>query len=244
MGTSAYLLPDDASSLIVSFDQTRSEQHEATAEVTDHPVETGSNIADHVRPQPQTLTLEVFVTNTPINDAGGRGTIATLPLPVPVYVRPPALWQTPIGLLVDAIKSLFQDPVPVNPPPPFTVQALIFPIPFDPVKETHATLLDLWSRGQTMSVVTSTQTYDLMVFTSVSLPRTQPGGAAFSLAMKQIRTVSSQSVTAPKPSVKRGTPNAAKGSQATTNPNGSDASKVSALKQGFNSLIGALGGGS
>ena len=49
----------------VTLDVSISEQHTGTNEVTDHPVEEGVNIVDHVRPKPDTLKIEGLVTNTP-----------------------------------------------------------------------------------------------------------------------------------------------------------------------------------
>ena len=37
-----------------------------TADVTDHPVERGSNVSDHVRPKPVEIKIEGMLTNTPI----------------------------------------------------------------------------------------------------------------------------------------------------------------------------------
>lgn len=51
----------------VQFDASISEQHTGTAQVSQHQVETGPNITDHIRPMPMTLSLQAFVTNTPIN---------------------------------------------------------------------------------------------------------------------------------------------------------------------------------
>lgn len=42
-----------------------SEQHDADVEVTEHNVEVGSNISDHARPKPETLTIEGLITATP-----------------------------------------------------------------------------------------------------------------------------------------------------------------------------------
>lgn len=223
-----YLLPDDSSSLIVSFDLTISEGHEATAEVTEHPVETGSNISDHIRTNPESLNLELYVTDTPITDLGGRGGISTVEITIPTYEAP--LAPTPgalfrlagdaIGAVVDAI---------TGGPAPIRAQVLSFPEPFDRVKEIHTTLLDLWLRKVPSSVVTSTKTYDSMALTSVSLPRTEPGGATFSLSLKQIRTVTTGSVKAPKPAEKRGTPAQSKGGQAGKPVGGKDAPKAASL---------------
>jgi hypothetical protein len=42
------------------------ETHSVGAEVSEHPVEAGANIADHIRPLPRAITIEGMVTNFPI----------------------------------------------------------------------------------------------------------------------------------------------------------------------------------
>ena len=232
------LLPDDLSSLIISFDVTMSENHEATADVTEHPVELGSDISDNVKQNPASLTVEVYMTSTPIVEGGTAGGVI-LPqlLEFPTYSPP--LAPTP-GALFNAIgngltavsQAIF------GPPPPIVVNLLQFPNQFDPVQATYNTLMDLWTRGQTMSVVTSVTTFNTMVLTNVSLPRTEPGGASFTLNFKQIRTVTTATVTAPKPAVKRGNPNQAKGGQSTSTPDANSGAKASFAKQLATKLLG------
>src|SRR4051812_43565615 len=52
-----------------------SEKHSLSAAVTEHPVESGSNITDHVRPEPRVIQIEGLVTNHPVemplSHAGG-----------------------------------------------------------------------------------------------------------------------------------------------------------------------------
>jgi|SRR6185312_3579260 len=237
----AYLLPDDQSSILISFDSTISENHEATADVTEHPVELGSNIADNVKQNPASLTLEVYMTLTPIVPGGpGAGVVIPQLLQFPTYIPP--LAPTPgalFNLIGSGLTALSQ--MVFGPPPPIVVQVLQFPTQFDPIKLTHTALLDLWSRGQTMSVVTSVKTYDTMVLVNVSLPRTEPGGATFTLNFKQIRTVTSATVAAPKPAQKRGQPNQAKGSQSTSDPGANAGAKASFAKQLANKVLGVNG---
>jgi hypothetical protein len=47
------------------IDVSLSETHSLSADVTEHPVEDGVNITDHVRPQPRTVQVEGLVTNHP-----------------------------------------------------------------------------------------------------------------------------------------------------------------------------------
>ena len=50
---------------VFSLDATTNESHDNTAEITDFPVEDGSNVTDHVRVKPFQLTVTGIVTNTP-----------------------------------------------------------------------------------------------------------------------------------------------------------------------------------
>lgn len=52
--------------LMVELDATPTQAWESTAEVTKHPVETGSAIGDHVKPANDTITVEGILTNTPV----------------------------------------------------------------------------------------------------------------------------------------------------------------------------------
>ena len=50
----------------IAIDCTVTERHTSTATVTEHPVESGSNITDHIRPEPVQLSVNGIITNTPI----------------------------------------------------------------------------------------------------------------------------------------------------------------------------------
>lgn len=50
----------------VEFDAVLSESHGGTNEITKHPVETGADITDHIRRQPETLALTGVISNTPL----------------------------------------------------------------------------------------------------------------------------------------------------------------------------------
>lgn len=58
----------DASSFLdlVTVDATLRETHSAAAEVTEHPVEAGADISDHVRPKPVEVRIEGVITDTPL----------------------------------------------------------------------------------------------------------------------------------------------------------------------------------
>jgi hypothetical protein len=57
---------------VFRFDVVTTETHEASVDITDHPVELGANVTDHARPQPERLTLEGYVSNKPLLSSRGQ----------------------------------------------------------------------------------------------------------------------------------------------------------------------------
>ncbi len=56
----------DSMQLLLTLDASLNETHAQDAEATDHPVEQGANITDHIRPKPRMVTIEGMMTNTPL----------------------------------------------------------------------------------------------------------------------------------------------------------------------------------
>lgn len=56
----------DNPELLMEFDAVIRETHQGDAQITDHPVEEGSDISDHVRRQPESLQLSAIVSDFPI----------------------------------------------------------------------------------------------------------------------------------------------------------------------------------
>jgi len=62
---------------VLEFDCVTRETHDASAFLTEQTVERGAPIADHKRPEATRLSIEAWVTNTPLGappESGGRGT--------------------------------------------------------------------------------------------------------------------------------------------------------------------------
>ena len=64
MATEKYTGPTMIGDL--ALDCTVTETHTATSTVTEHPVESGANITDHIRPDPVQLSITGIVSDTPI----------------------------------------------------------------------------------------------------------------------------------------------------------------------------------
>lgn len=54
------------------MDVTMTEEHSSDIQVTEHPVESGSDVTDNARPKPDMLTVEGFISETPIGEFWGR----------------------------------------------------------------------------------------------------------------------------------------------------------------------------
>lgn len=63
------ILDQDSGDVLLTIDAAISYVIEGEAEATDHPVEQGANITDHLRPKPRVLNLEGFISNTPVKEA-------------------------------------------------------------------------------------------------------------------------------------------------------------------------------
>ncbi len=62
-----YQVGGQGQTFFMEFDATLNETHDSSSDITQHPVEDGSVITDHVRPRPDALSLNVFVSNHPIS---------------------------------------------------------------------------------------------------------------------------------------------------------------------------------
>jgi hypothetical protein len=201
------VIPDAASGLSAFIaDCWTAETHEGNAEATKFPVEFGADITDHVRAQPDKVTLVGTVTKTPI----GGGLVASNPVDVPYFVPP--LAPTITSLAANISDALF------SPPPVFAVYET-FLAPLDPVKDAHTLLLAIKNARSLCTVVTSTQEYTDMVLTGVSMSRQEDEQAAeFTLTFEHIITVETATVAAPKPIIPAGKPPVSAGAQGPTPP--------------------------
>lgn len=190
----------------VTFDVTIRELHDGVCDLPRHPIEGGTDLNDHVRRQPRTVTLEVGVTNTPIR--------------VPIS----ELTQEPIsdvtgslqGQSVQAVAQRIRRAAEIKGSPglalppvagsnivvgatPFKVdpaqweleksdQAIqVFVVePMDRVRDVFDTLDGLF--GQRLIVLTRLRQYNDMAIARVSAPVESPGYISFTIDLETFRT--------------------------------------------------------
>lgn len=211
MSDAAYLEFDDTS---LYFEAVTSESAEHTATATEHNVEQGANVSDHVRPGLDKITLELFVSNHLIEDLNGAygGGLESVELDVPEYKQ--KLAPTP-GSLINAATSALGDLLSGKP----TYKAQVIKRDRANVVKDIVTSLDEWRVGGVVGkVILPWKTYESMVITRVAPSRTPESGDAASITcdFQEIRLVESLLVTAPKPTESRGKTMKAKGRQPTS----------------------------
>jgi len=220
------------------FDVVTSETHEGSSFISEHPVEKGANVSDHVRDELDKVTLEVFISNAPLgmpNTPGvGDGQQQSMPIDAPTYTAPlaptPGAVFSAIGGAVSSLTNLIlgkNDKVNAN--------VLVFG-DTNYVAQTLEALRDLKASKQMVNLVTSEHLYDSMILENYTLPRDSSSGTggAFTLSFKQMRIVESKIVAAPVPTEPRAKVPVARGAKG---PEDTDANKSSVL----NGLMGAAG---
>lgn len=231
--------PDSGEALSLAFDATTGETKDDSVDITDHPVEEGSNVADNARDAPALLTIEAVVSETPNpqldDDVSLRGIDLTvfereddgtktfaldIPTP-PVQFSESGLIQAGIGALKGA---LFGAPKATAIAPTKertrTVTARVFQQDTERnrVRDVYDKLLLLRSQHVTLDLIqTAYRDYTNMMVARVSQPRAAGDGqsAKFQIDFKQITISSSQVAAAPKPAVVRGNTSQSEGSQGT-----------------------------
>jgi len=228
---------DSGDGLSLQFDVTTTETKDDSVDITDHPVEVGSNVADNARDAPALITLEAIVSETPnpqldedvslssvditVFDREPNGTTTfALDIPTPpIQFSESGLLQAGIGAIKGA---LFGAPKATAIAPTkartHTEQAQAYQQTSDRnrVRDVYDKLLLLKSQHVMLDLIqTAYRDYTDMMVARVSQPRALGDGrsAKFQIDFKQITIASSQVVAAPKPSVVRGNTTKSKGSQ-------------------------------
>ncbi len=250
----AFLLFED---LPLKFEAVTSEKTDHMAKVTDHAVESGGDVSDNVRNEPDAITLEVFVSNAPIVDVNGtyglepafielfeiarkNPVIQGVKLDVKKFSPSPV---TP-GAAMQALKGLVSDLFAEDTVAQVygiteesrisgSAQVQSWPTKFNAVTDVVGQLVKWKEAGEIGKVILPWRSFDSMVITGVSVMRDAPkgDGAVVSITLRAIRLVESKLVTAPVPTEARGATAKAKGRQALSTVREPAEKKKSLLKK-------------
>lgn len=232
----ASLLFDDGT--VLSFDVVISESPNFPTQITEHVVEQGTDVSDNVRVGLRQLALEVFVTNEPIAESPmfGSGSLTSFRIDTPdtqqksLFPGTPILQQKvwfslPIGvpilgsLVGQEVDVPFVPSVGMQPTQGTTVapSVLGYSAVFDAVRETHDALEKLRQTTTIFTVLGTKGTYESMVVEDFTMKRdaSTGTGAEFTIQMKELRQVSTQTVALPAPKTPRGAGSKSLGVQTT-----------------------------
>jgi hypothetical protein len=229
---------DDAGAVVSAvFDVDLQETHEGTNIITEHPVEDGADIADHIRPQLKRFTVEGFVSDTPLlsnPDVVNKTTFTALELQIPDQP-----FKFGLSNAVNAGVSALSDAL--FPPKPIRVNMLTFDNFESRIRAARDVLDGARVAGRLIRILTSITEYDNMVIEQLTVTRSPDdgSGAHFTVSLKEIEKVSSDVTVAPEPAELSGATKKAAGSKNAKD----DAAKVDGLKKSIlaKALDGAAG---
>lgn len=209
---------------VIEFDATVRELHTSAVTVTEHPVEKGANISDHVRPELAHLTCEAMVTNHPLrqpasNMQGVTGRVQALDLQWQtqeensrkIRLEIPKRIELPVGVPVvgallassgalDTTETREVETLVFSPAPDgAAAQVLQFDGEFDRVRDVYEELRGLQDSATLLTVNTSIREYENLILQNLTAPRTVQDGASitFTFDLKEIKFATTQTVKAP-----------------------------------------------
>lgn len=209
MLTVEWTTPSGALNAVI-FDAEISSKHESSAEVTDHAVERGQDVSDRVRPNPDTVSIEAMVTNTPL-------------------AAPPSQ--------AEGITASFQAVQLVAEGRQISVTVLRFSERFDRARSVDAVMRALQKSGTLVRIHTSLRDYEDMAITRFTADRDAATASALPVVLeaRAVRLVDTQLVQVPEPVERRGRTRRDRGGQAAT-----ETRRQSVLARGLDAIGGLL----
>jgi hypothetical protein len=244
-----YWTNEDTGELVTfKFDVTTSEDPTDAVTITDHPVEKGANIVDHARDEPEIISLEGYVTNTPHQgnltedddnktgqltlsvharrDVGTKVIQLDVPDP-PIGLSPSGLIQAgvvAVGNLIlgapDNKATVIDDTDRITTTAQAT--ALTSSRRRNRAREAYEKILDAKRNHDLITIQGSVREYFDMLISRVGAPRKPEDGDGilFQIDLRRLRIAESETVQSPKPTESRGSLTKSQGSQGTkTDPN-------------------------
>lgn len=201
---------DDGNAHVVPVDVVTNHSDDRAAEVTSHPVEKGANINDHIIQQPDTLSLEIAITQSPFITPAQDGTAFSKPTGfsiqnVPLNVQPNAF--KPGGLLLltslagAGIAAIGNALGLTSPTPAPSVNVIVADGPSDRIGDFHDAMIKVKTEGRFCTVTFRGRVYPNYVLTKVGW-KTQKGEVGlgrFTLEMQSIRIVTTETADLPNP---------------------------------------------
>lgn len=184
------------------------ESHGLSADVTEHPVEEGADITDHIRAKPRTFSIEGLISNTPIEVPQSHmdGAVEDTS-PITIEGEPSfGNVDTPVGEVnipgsgqLSALAGVVG--IKLGSKREFPAQMLHFSQEFDRVGAVHLDLESIILTAKRITVVTTLTIYENCALTDLNVERDFKTGNAlrFTASGRELRIVSSETVDVPDP---------------------------------------------
>jgi hypothetical protein len=161
---------------------------ERTSEATEHAIETGATISDHVIQKPNRMVLQIAQTQTPIVAPDSR----FAERPHQLEIRESEFRPGGLLALTSAARS-FVSGLFGGAPGAIVVHTLSAETPVDRVNELHDELIDLQQRAQLITVAYRGRRHPDQLITRVTLTHEPPAGLGkFAVELIQIRSVATR----------------------------------------------------
>jgi hypothetical protein len=233
---------DAASNLnTLDVDVVRATADKRQAKLTDHVVETGAVVTDHIVIQPEELTLELVVTQTPMGGAGFSSVRSTIDVAgrkldsatVDITVRKSQFQPGGFLLLTSGVRaavgalfggeelpSKFNGSITRETSSTVQFTAIQATAPVDRVNDAHETLIDIMNTGLLVTVSFKGRLYVDYLLKEVELTQGpgESGMGRFRVMARAFRTVQATQVSLPDPADFRALPKVQKGNKPATTP--------------------------
>ena len=194
---------------LLYFECVTSESHEHSSSITEHPVESGANIADHYRVELDRVSLDLWLTNEPIDYNNPAGIAAQYggtiqPLDLNSYQMPnvqgaqvPNTFTLNPGTNLARLIGASSQGNPLG----VTGQTLQFSQRFNRLADVHKLLEQLRTDAYVFSLITKAAVYPSMAIEKWSMKRDASSGtgAGVTIDFKQLRLVETKNVLVPQP---------------------------------------------
>ncbi len=205
--------------IIVQFDVVTTDSWESLLQITEHPIEAGSDVADHAAPQSKRVTIEGYVSNKPLYTNPGvsdKMRYQRVELAIPEksggasIFTPGGLNQAATGAISKGVNKLLGRSQAKS----ANVLKASGDMP-QRDREIYRTLIEAQENRSLVKVYAHIGELESMMIERVNVPRTPAdgNGSSFQVDLKQVTIASSETVEAPIPDEVRALANVDLGSK-------------------------------
>ncbi len=176
------------------LDAAVSETHDLSAIQSTHPIEDGSDITDHVRKELDVITMEVAISNTPIDTLTSPNMQRTS-----VSLTLPPLKQLVSGASGKELGKVESTDRSVG------VTVVSSALRLDRPMEVYDEIYEIMEKSIPVNIIgTRFGDFDGNIINNVSFPVSNHSGILFTITFKELSVVVTETVDAPSPRVERG----------------------------------------